>query len=117
MNANRRFNSIARRISRSWRWKRLWLTLSLNALALATVLAAYLYAQETAITGAFAGWHLPRMLTLDEELSGMAALQSLTYAFTFEGETYQVALGGFIALVKQFVIKSKNPLSRLTHSF
>ena len=39
MNANRRFNSIARRISRSWRWKRLWLTLSLNALALATVLA------------------------------------------------------------------------------
>ena len=102
MNANRRFNSIARRISRSWRWKRLWLTLSLNALALATVLAAYLYAQETAITGAFAGWHLPRTLTLDTSLSGMAALQSLTYAFTFEGETYQVALGGFIALVKLF---------------
>ena len=102
MNANRRFNSIARRISRSWRWKRLWLRLTLNALALMTVLAAYLYAQETAVTGAFAGWHLPRTLTIDESLSGMAALQSLTYAFTFEGETYSVAMGGFIALVRLF---------------
>ena len=31
----------------------------MNLLALATRLAAYLYAQETAVTGAFAGWGIP----------------------------------------------------------
>ena len=65
MNANRRFNSIARRIQRSWHWKKLGQILILNLLAFATVLAAYLYVQETTVTGAFAGWKLPRALTMD----------------------------------------------------
>ena len=75
MNANRRFNSIARRIQRSWQWKKLWQIFILNLLALVAALAAYLYAQETAVTGAFAGWDLPRSLTLDASLSGRAALR------------------------------------------
>ena len=37
MNANRRFNSIARRIQRSWQWKKLWQIVILNLLALITV--------------------------------------------------------------------------------
>ena len=56
MNANRRFNSIARRIQRSWQWKRLRQLIFLNLLALLTCLAAYLYARETAITGVFAAF-------------------------------------------------------------
>ena len=102
MNVNRRFNSIARRISRSWQWKRLWQIFWLNLLALAAVLAAYLYAQETAVTGAFAGWALPRALTLDESLRGMAALRSLVYTFTYEGERHAVALAGFVDLTCRF---------------
>ena len=35
MNANRRFNSIARRIHSAWQWKKLWQILLLNLLALA----------------------------------------------------------------------------------
>ena len=34
MNPNRRFNSIARRIQRSWQWKKLWQIVILNLLAL-----------------------------------------------------------------------------------
>ena len=102
MNVNRRFNSIARRISRSWQWKRLWQIFWLNLLALAAVLAAYLYAQETAVTGAFAGWHMARALTLDGGLSGMAALRSLVYTFTYEGVDHVVALEGFVDLTCRF---------------
>ncbi len=102
MNANRRFNSIARRIQRSWQWKRLRQLIFLNLLALAACLAAYLYARETAVTGAFAGWRLPRELTLDTALSGRAALESLGYSFVWQGETHAVPLGGFVDLVIQF---------------
>ena len=38
-NANRRFNSIARRIQRSWQWKKLWQIILLNLLALLTAIA------------------------------------------------------------------------------
>ena len=68
-NANRRFNSIARRIQRSWQWKKLWQIIFLNLLAVLTALAAYLYTRETAVTGTFAGWDSPRSLTMDESLS------------------------------------------------
>ena len=102
MNPNRRFNSIARRIQRSWQWKKLGQIILLNLLALAAALAAYLYAHETAVTGAFAGWHIPRGLTLDESLSGLAALESLVYSFTWAGETHAVPLREFIRLVVLF---------------
>ena len=42
MNPNRRFNSIARRIQRSWQWKKLGQIILLNLLALLAALAAYL---------------------------------------------------------------------------
>lgn len=102
MNANRRFNSIARRIQRSWQWKKLWQIVILNLLALVAALAAYLYAHETAVTGAFAGWDMPRTLTMDESLSGFAALESLVYRFTWNGETHGVPLAAFVRLVVLF---------------
>lgn len=102
MNPNRRFNSIARRIQRSWQWKKLGQIILLNLLALMAALAAYLYAHETAVTGAFAGWHIPRTLTMDESLSGLAALESLVYSFTWAGETHAVPMGEFIRLVQLF---------------
>ena len=102
MNANRRFNSIARRIQRSWQWKKLWQIIILNLLALVAALAAYLYAHETAVTGAFAGWDMPRTLTMGEGLSGLAALESLVYRFTWNGETYGVPLAAFVRLVVLF---------------
>ena len=102
MNANRRFNSIARRIQRSWQWKKLWQILFLNLLALLTALAAYLYARETAVTGAFAGWDIPRRLTMDAALSGRAALESMVYSFTWDGEVHAVALAGFVQLAFRF---------------
>ena len=102
MNANRRFNSIARRIQRSWQWKKLWQIVILNLLALVAALAAYLYAHETAVTGAFAGWDMPRTLTMDESLSGLAALESLVYRFTWNGETHGVPLAAFVRLVVLF---------------
>ena len=40
MNPNRRFNSIARRIQRSWQWKKLGQIILLNLLALMAALAA-----------------------------------------------------------------------------
>ena len=102
MNANRRFNSIARRIQRSWQWKKLWQIIILNLLALVAALAAYLYAHETAVTGAFAGWDIPRTLTMDGDLSGLAALESLVYRFTWNGETHGVPLAAFVRLVALF---------------
>ena len=96
MNPNRRFNSIARRIQRSWQWKRLRQMILLNLLALATCLAAFLYARETAITGGFVGWQLPRTLTLDE------AMGSLCYSFVWQGTAYEVALDGFVEMVIRF---------------
>ncbi len=102
MNANRRFNSIARRIQRSWQWKRLRQLVFLDLLALLACLAAYLYSRETAVTGAFAGWQLPRQMVLDSALTGRAALESLRYSFEWQGETHVVALGGFVRLVIQF---------------
>ena len=102
MNANRRFNSIARRIQRSWQWKRLRQLIFLNLLALLACLAAYLYARETAITGVFAGWRLPRQLVVDRSLSGLAALKSLGYTFAWQGETHSVVLGEFAPLAIQF---------------
>ena len=102
MNANRRFNSIARRIQRSWQWKRLRQLIRINLLALAACLAAYLYARETDITGAFAGFDITRTLTLDESLRGMEALKSLVYSFTWGGEVHTVPLAGFVELVYRF---------------
>ena len=102
MNPNRRFNSIARRIQRSWQWKKLGQIILLNLLALLAALTAYLYAQETAVTGAFAGWHIPRSLTMDTGLSNMAALESLVYNFTWAGETHAVPMREFIRLVMLF---------------
>ena len=101
-NPNRRFNSIARRIQRSWQWKKLGQIILLNLLALLTALAAYLYARETTVTGAFAGWDIPRSLTMDESLSGLAALESLVYRFTWAGADHAVPLSGFIRLTILF---------------
>ena len=103
MNANRRFNSIARRIHSAWQWKKLGQILFLNLLALLACLAAYLYVHETTVTGAFAGWNLPREMVLDETLAGgMAQLRSLTYQFTWQGEAHLVPLSQFIDLTIRF---------------
>ena len=102
MNANRRFNSIARRIRRSWQWKRLRQMIFLDLLALLTCLAAWLYVRETAVTGAFAGWHIPRQLTMDTALEGRAALYGLTYTFVWQGVSHPVPLAGFISLASMF---------------
>ena len=96
MNANRRFNSIARRINRSWQWKKFWLILLLDAAALLACLAAYLYVKETTVTGAFAGWGLPRSLTTS------GRLDDLRYIFTWQGEAHTVPLAGFIELAIRF---------------
>ena len=102
MNVNRRFNSIARRIARSWQWKKLWLLLAVNAAALAVCAVAWLYAHETAVTGGFAGWRLPRALSADGSLRGLAWLQSLTYTFQWAGETHAVPLLPFMNLARLF---------------
>ena len=103
MNANRRFNSIARRIHRSWQWKKFWQILFLNLLALAACLAAYLYAHETAVTGTFAGWDLPRAVLADGTQSGVLAwLRGLTYRFTWQGEANLVPMAPFVDLAVMF---------------
>ena len=103
MNANRRFNSIARRIHLSWQWKKFWQILFLNLLALAACLAAYLYAHETAVTGTFAGWDLPRAVLADGTQSGVLAwLRGLTYRFTWQGEANLVPMAPFVDLAVMF---------------
>ena len=102
MNANRRFNSIARRIHSAWQWKKLWQIILLNLVAVLTCLAAYLYAQETSVTGAFAGWQIPRGLTGDAALRGTDALYGLVYHFTWQGAVHDVPLNGFFYLVVRF---------------
>ena len=102
MNANRRFNSIARRIHSAWQWKKLWQILILNLLALLTCLAAYLYAREIDVTGAFAGWDMPRLFTMDTALRGREALDSVIYRFTWLGEAHDVPLARFIDLTIRF---------------
>ncbi|MBQ6373428.1 MAG: HAMP domain-containing histidine kinase [Clostridia bacterium] len=102
MNVNRRVNSIARRIAHRWQWKKLWLLLLVNAAAALVCAAAWLYAQETAVTGAFAGWRLPRSLTADAALKGAAWLRSLTYSFEWAGTTHSVALLPLIRLMSLF---------------
>ena len=102
MNVNRRVNSIARRIAHSWQWRKLWLLLLVNAAALLVCAAAYLYARETQITGGFAGWRIPRRLTVREGLEGMALLQSLTYRFEWAGNLHEIPLLPFMNLAVLF---------------
>ena len=102
MNANRKFNSIARRIHRAWQWKKLGMILCLNAAALLTGLLAYIYAQELAVTGTFAGWELPRSIAAQRGMEGMAWLESLRYTFIWQDEPHVVALQPFVALVYRF---------------
>lgn len=98
MNVNRRFNSIARRIHRAWQWKKFWLILFLNAAALLACVAAYLYARETAVTGAFAGWDLPRRMT-----ASSWRLDDLCYFFTWENVEHAVPMADFLALAWRFM--------------
>ena len=102
MNVNRRVNSIARRIAHGWQWRRLWHLILTNAAALMVCFAAYLYAQETAVTGAFTGWGLPRRFTAAEGLEGMAWLRSVAYCFDWEGATHAVSLTPFVNLTLMF---------------
>ncbi|MBE5806877.1 MAG: HAMP domain-containing histidine kinase [Clostridiales bacterium] len=102
MNVNRRVNSIARRIAHSWQWRRLWHLLLTNIAALAACFAAYLYVQETAVTGAFAGWDLPRALTASGDIADMAFFRSAVYSFDWAGTTHTVPLMPFFELVALF---------------
>ena len=102
MNVNRRVNSIARRIAYSWQWRRLWHLLLTNAAALAVCLMAWLFAQETAVTGNFVGWGIPRRLTAAEGLEGMAWVRSLAYCFEWEGTSHSIGLTPFISLAVMF---------------
>ena len=102
MNVNRRVNSIARRIAHSWQWRRLWHLLLTNLAALLVCVAGYLYAQETAVTGSFAGWGISRSLTAAEGLRGMAWVQSLIYSFEWAGAAHAVPLLPLVKLVVLF---------------
>ena len=102
MNVNRRVNSIARRIAHSWQWRKLWLLLWANLAALLVCAAAYIYAQETAVTGAFAGWGIPRSLTANEALEGMAWVESIQYCFEWAGTVHEVPLLPFLNLAALF---------------
>ena len=102
MNANRRFNSIARRIHRAWQWKKLWVTLLVDAAALLACAAAYLYVRETEVTGAFAGLGIARGFTAQEGLSNLDWVRSLCYTFTWEGEAHVVPLKPFLHLAWVF---------------
>ena len=102
MNVNRRVNSIARRIAHSWQWRRLWHLLLTNAAALAVCFLAWLYTQETAVTGAFAGWSIHRTLTAADSLEGMALLRSAAYSFEWEGAVHSVSLMPFFELAWLF---------------
>lgn len=102
MNANRKFNSIARRIHRSWQWKRLRMILLLNAAALVTCTLAYLYAQEIAVTGAFAGLELPRGFIAQEGLQGLEWLKQLRYTFVWQETSHVVALEPYVTLAYEF---------------
>ena len=97
MNPNRRFNSIARRIHRAWQWKKLRLIVCLDAVLLLTALAAFLYAQETAVTGAFAGWGIPRRLTAQSW-----RLEGLEYRFVWQESEHAVDLKRFMDLAVLF---------------
>ena len=102
MNVNRRVNSIARRIAHSWQWRRLWHLFLTNAAALTVCFLAYLYAQELAVTGTFAGWGMVRRLSADQGLEGMAWLRSVAYSFDWNGEVHTVALTPFVELALLF---------------
>lgn len=102
MNANRRFNSIARRIHRAWQWKKLWVMLLVDAAALLACAAAYLYVRETEVTGAFAGLSIARGFTAQEGLSDLDWLKSLCYTFTWEGVAHVVPLQPFLHLAWVF---------------
>ena len=97
MNANRRFNSIARRIHRAWQWKKLGLLVLVNAAAFLACALAYLYAKETAVTGAFVGWGLPRALAMEGR-----QWQTLRYVFTFQEAEHIVPLADFLDLAFRF---------------
>lgn len=97
MNANRKFNSIARRIHRAWQWKKLGLTLLLNIAVLLACTAAFLYAKETAVTGAFAGWRIPRTFAMDG-----GQRETLRYIFTWQGTENIVPLADYVRLVEMF---------------
>ena len=102
MNANRRFNSIARRIHRAWQWKKLWVTLLVDAAALLACAAAYLYVRETEVTGAFEGLSIARGFTAQEGLSNLDWVKSLCYTFTWEGVAHVVPLQPFLHLAWVF---------------
>jgi len=102
MNVNRRVNSIARRIAHSWQWRRLGHLLLTNAAALAVCFLAWLYTRETAVTGDFAGWGIPRGFTAAEGLEGLAWVRSVAYTFTWEGTAYSVRVMPFLELAQLF---------------
>ena len=97
MNANRKFNSIARRIHRAWQWKKLGLTLLLDIAVLLVCTAAFLYAKETSVTGAFAGWRIPRAFLMDG-----GQRETLRYIFTWQGAENVVPLADYVRLVDMF---------------
>ena len=97
MNANKRVNSIARRIHLSWQWKKLWLMMLLNAAALTACALAYLYAHETAVTGSFVGFDLPRRV-----VTQTGNIQDLTYWFTWQEADHAVALWPMIRMASLF---------------
>ena len=96
MNVNRRVNSIARRIAHSWQWRRLWHLLLTNAAALIVCFIAYLYVQETAVTGSFAG------LGIERGFPAAEGLNSAIYTFEWEGAIHNVALRPFFELAILF---------------
>ena len=76
-------------MNRSWQFKKLRLLLAVNAGAVVAGLLMFCYLSETAVTGGFAGWNLPRSFT---DLPWKAAA---CYVFQWEGQDYTVPLLAF----------------------
>ena len=112
MNANRRFNSIARRIQRSWQWKKLWQIIILNLLALLAALAA---------GGLFAllpGW-LKVHWKVDEVITTImlntAAIYFCTYLANGPLKTAEKGIAqGTASIMKGSELTKLVPLSNLT---
>ena len=95
-NSSRNVSSIARRIRRSWQWKKLFLMLALDGVFLLIGFLAFLWLRETDVTGAFAGFRLYRTLT------GAPWKPESCYRFIWQGGDYWIPLAPFQKLTALF---------------
>ena len=103
MNAKRRVNSIARRLRLSWQWKKLAMMLIFDICVLLVSFAAYLYINETAVTGKLHLRGVERYFTAEKEVfSSWTFLKSAHYYFVWEGITHCLNLDSYMRAVRIF---------------